>query len=120
MFDALHLEVLDRLGLAGLLDWSRAAWAPSACGPNGRELVGANPVDRAKPGSKLHLVTDGHGIPLAVPVTAANGNDGTMFEASLDDVPVRGPSRRRRCHSGKVHADKGCATKRCVTGWEQP
>jgi Transposase DDE domain len=50
--------------------------------------VGANPVDRGKPGSKLHLVTDGQGLPLAVAVTAANVNDSTMFEGLLDDVPA--------------------------------
>ena len=50
--------------------------------------MGANPVDRGKPGSKLGLVTDGQGLPLAVAVTAANVNDGTMFEGLLDDVPA--------------------------------
>jgi hypothetical protein len=68
------------------------AWTRSACGPSGGDLVGANPVDRGKPGSKLHLVTDGHGLPLAVAVTAANVNDGSMFEALLDDVPRRASS----------------------------
>jgi hypothetical protein len=70
--------------------------------------VGANPVDRGKPGSKLHLVCDGGGLPLTAIVTAANVNDTTMFQALLDDVPaVRVPSGRRRCRPGKVHADKG-------------
>jgi hypothetical protein len=65
--------------------------------------VGANPVDRGKPGSKLHLVCDGQGLPLAVAVTAANTNDSVAFEALLDDVPaVRTPSGRRRCRPGKV------------------
>ena len=50
--------------------------------------VGANPVDRGKPGSKLHLVCDGGGLPLTVAVTAANVNDSTMFEALMDDVPA--------------------------------
>jgi IS5 family transposase len=57
--------------------------------------VGANPVDRGKPGSKLHLITDGAGLPLAVAVTAANVNDVTMFEALLDDLPaLRTPAGR--------------------------
>jgi transposase len=55
--------------------------------------VGANPVDRGKPGSKLHLVCDGGGLPLTAAVTAANVNDTTMFQAVLDDVPpIRTPS----------------------------
>jgi transposase len=69
--------------------------------------VGANPVDRGKPGSKLHLVCDGGRLPLTAVVTAANVNDTTLFQAVLDDVPpVRTPSWRRRCRPGKVHADK--------------
>jgi transposase len=70
--------------------------------------VGANPVDRGKPGSKLHLVCDGAGLPLTAIVTAANAGDTTMFQALLDDVPaVQVPSGRRRCRPGTVHADKG-------------
>ena len=70
--------------------------------------MGANPVDRGKPGSKLHLVCDGSGLPLTAAVTAANVNDTTMFPAVLDDVPpVRTPSGRRRTRPGTVHADKG-------------
>jgi transposase len=49
--------------------------------------VGANPVDRGNPGSKLHLVCDGSGLPLTAAVTAANVNDTTMLEAVMDDVP---------------------------------
>jgi transposase len=70
--------------------------------------VGANPVDRGKPGSKLHLVCDGGGLPLTAAVTAANVNDTTLFQPLLDDVPsVQGPSGRRRCRPAKVHGDKG-------------
>jgi hypothetical protein len=39
------------------------------------DQVGANPVDRGKPGSKLHLVCDGGGLPLTAAVTAANASD---------------------------------------------
>jgi len=70
--------------------------------------VGATPVDRGKPGSKLHLVCDGGGVPLSVVVTAANVNDTTMFQAVLADVAlVRTPAGRRRTRPAKVHADKG-------------
>jgi Transposase DDE domain len=49
--------------------------------------VGANPVDRAKPGSKLHLAVEGTGMPLSLLVTGANTNDSLVFEALLDDIP---------------------------------
>jgi transposase len=70
--------------------------------------VGANPVDRGKPGSKLHLVCDGGGLPLTAVVTAANVSDTTVFQAVLDDIPpVLTPSGRRCCRPGKAHGDKG-------------
>ena len=70
--------------------------------------MGANPVDRGKPGSKLHLVCDATGLPLTAAVTAANVNDTTMFEAVVEDVPaVRTSSGRRRTRPVKLHADKG-------------
>jgi transposase len=70
--------------------------------------VGANPVDRGKPGSKLHLVCDGSGLPLTAAVTAANLADVTMLAAVVDDIPpVRTPSGRRRWRPAKIHADKG-------------
>ena len=60
--------------------------------------MGANPVDRGKPGSKLHLVCDGGGLPLTEAVTAAN---------VADIPPIRTPAGRRRTRPAKVHADKG-------------
>jgi transposase len=70
--------------------------------------VGANPVDRGKPGSKIHLACDGGGLPLAAVVTAANVSDTTMFQAVVDDIPpIRTPSGQRRSRPGVIHADKG-------------
>ena len=69
--------------------------------------MGANPVDRAKRGSKLHLAVEGGGLPLSVLVTGANTNDSLVFEGLLDDLPkVRTPAGGRRCRPAKVHADK--------------
>jgi hypothetical protein len=79
--------------------------------------VGANPVDRGKPGSKLHLVCDGGGLPLTAAVTGANVADVTMLAAVVDDIPpVRTPSGRRRVRPDKVHADKGMTAKPIVRG----
>jgi transposase len=91
-----------------------SAWTPSACGRSGGDLTGANPVDRAKPGSKLHLAVDGGGLPLSLLVTGANTNDSIVFEALLDDLPaVRTPVGGRRCRPEKVHADKAYDQRRC-------
>jgi hypothetical protein len=61
--------------------------------------VGANPVDRGKPGSKIHLACDGGGLPLAAVVTAANVSDTTMFQAVVDDI------RRSARHLGSGAVD---------------
>jgi transposase len=107
VFDQLHLEVLDRLGEQGRLDWSRASVDTMSMRAKRGDHVGANPVDRGKPGSKLHLVCEGGGLPLTVVVTAANLTDTTVFAALLDDVPpIRTPSGRRRTRPAAVHADK--------------
>src|SRR5215211_3724800 len=85
-----------------------SAWIRSACGRSGGDLCGANPVDRAKPGCKLHLAVEGGGLPLSLLVTAANTNDSLVFEALLDDLPkVRTRAGGRRCRPAKVHGDKG-------------
>jgi hypothetical protein len=65
-------------------------------------LTGANPVDRGKAGSKLHVAGDARGLPISVLVSAANANDVTMFEAVVDDIPpIRTPSGRRRRRPGR-------------------
>jgi hypothetical protein len=40
---------------------------------------GPSPVDRARPGSKHHIITDGQGSPLAVSLTGGNRNDVTQL-----------------------------------------
>jgi transposase len=75
------------------------------------DLVGANPVDRGKPGSKYHLLIDAGGIPLAVGLSAANTHDSLLLEQLVDGVPAiigpRGRPGRPRRRPAKLHADKG-------------
>jgi transposase len=65
-------------------------------------------VDRGKPGSKIHAVSDRNGLPLHAEVSAANVNDHRLLEDVVDGVPpVRQPIGRPRKRPGKLHADKG-------------
>jgi transposase len=51
-------------------------------------------------------------LPLTAVVTAANVNDTIVFQAVMDDVPpIRTPAGRRRTRPGKLHADKGYASR---------
>lgn len=58
-------------------------------------------------GTKVHLVTDGQGLPLAVAVTAGQRHESKAFEPVLSAVRVpqrRGPARRR---PQRLAGDKG-------------
>jgi transposase len=71
-------------------------------------LTGPSPVDRAKTGSKHHLIVDSHGIPLAITLTGGNRNDVTQLLALIDGVgPVTGKTGRPRQRSERVLADRG-------------
>ena len=73
----------------------------------GGALTGPSPVDRGKPGSKIHVLSDRKGLPLSVALSAANVNDADALKALVRAVPAirsrRGPRRRK---PDKLHADK--------------
>jgi hypothetical protein len=59
-----------------LLDFSRTAVDPSHLrAMKGGPATGPSPVDRAKTGSKHHVIVEAHGIDLAAILTGGNRND---------------------------------------------
>ena len=70
-------------------------------------MTGPNPVDRGKPGSKMHVISDANGTPLAVSVSGANRHDSRFLQPMVAAIPAvrsrRGPRRRR---PDKLRADK--------------
>lgn len=71
-------------------------------------LTGPSPVDRARTGSKHHLLTDSNGIPLAISLTGGNRNDVTQLLPLIDGVdPVAGKPGRPRQKPDRVLADRG-------------
>jgi len=70
-------------------------------------MTGRNPVDRGKSGSKIHVLTDRHGIPLSVAVSGANTHDSQALKPLVMAIPaIRSRRGRRRRRPDKVHADK--------------
>lgn len=59
--------------------------------PLGQEKTGANPTDRAKKGTKRHLLTEGKGVPISLAVTGANRHDVTQVKNVLDNIMVERP-----------------------------
>jgi transposase len=71
-------------------------------------LTGPSPVDRARKGSKHHLICDATGVPLAVMLTGGQRNDVTQLLPLLDGVgPVRGKPGRPRQRAERLLADRG-------------
>ena len=54
-------------------------------------LIGPNPTDRGKAGSKRSLLVDGEGDPLSITVAGANVHDAKLLEATLDAIVVKRP-----------------------------
>ena len=74
----------------------------------GGAATGPSPVDRARNGSKHHLLVDATGIPLAWSLSGGNRNDVTQLIPLVDAVPaVRGRVGRPRRRPERVTADRG-------------
>ena len=105
VWQPLHEKLLSELQAANRIDWSRAVVDSSSVRAlGGGEKTGPNPTDRAKPGSKHHLITDGGGIPLAAILTGANAPTSANWSTLVDAIP---PIRASRA----IHA---IVLKRCT------
>jgi transposase len=79
----------------------------SRASKKGGAATGPSPVDRARNGSKHHLLVDATGIPLAWTLTGGNRNDITQLIPLVDRVPpVRGRVGRPRRRPDRVTADR--------------
>ncbi|MEU6289878.1 IS5 family transposase [Streptomyces sp. NPDC046988] len=109
VWDRLHQLLLNELRSKNHLDWERAVIDSSHVRAARRgPKSGPSPVDRARPGSKHHLIVDGQGIPLAVSLTGGNRNDVTQLEPLLDKIPaVAGQVGRPRRRPDALLADRG-------------
>jgi transposase len=100
VWDLVHFALLDWLARDDQIDWSPAIVdSCSIRAVYGGDQTGPNPTDRAKRGSKRHLICDGRGVPLAVRLTGANRNDSQEALTLVDAIPLlqgaRGRPRQR-------------------------
>ncbi|WP_107115088.1 IS5 family transposase [Streptomyces kanasensis] len=110
VWDRLHAVLLTKLRASRQLDWSRAVIDSSHVRAARRgPKSGPSPVDRARPGSKHHVLVDGQGIPLAVSLTGGNRNDITQLIPLLAKIPsVPGLVGRPRRRPDTLLGDRGC------------
>src|SRR4051794_32315795 len=109
VWDRLHEMLLDEVGDRGLIDWSRALIdSATSKAPKGGEETGPNPTDRRKKGSKHHVATDAHGVPLATELTGAQRHDTTQMLPLVDAIPpIKGPRGRPRGDMTRGGAPRG-------------
>jgi transposase len=106
-WDKIHRVLLARLRGADKIDWSRALIDSSTVrAAYGGEGTGPSPVDRGKPGTKHHVITDANGIPLAGSVTPANRNDVSEMAPLVNKLPeVAGKVGRPRRKPDALQGD---------------
>ncbi|QSQ24224.1 IS5 family transposase [Pyxidicoccus parkwayensis] len=113
VFERLQRALLNELGQQGKVDLSRASIDSSAVrASKGGPFTGKNATDRAKAGSKHHLLVDRSGQPLAESLTGANVHDTHELFPLLDAIPdVKQPWGRPRHRPAKMHGDKAYASR---------
>ncbi len=72
----------------------------------GGELAGPSPVDRGKPGSKMHVLSDANGLPLRVGLSAANTHDSQALKPMLSHFHMGHESHATDSKPQRLHADK--------------
>lgn len=105
---ALNIVYLAWLSLDGFLIRARA---------RGRDAIGPNPTDRAKPGTKRSVLTDELGGPIATVVAGANVHDSKLFDLTLAASLLRLRHGRFR-RTSHICLDKGydsAAVRRSAT-----
>jgi transposase len=125
LLEALHV----RLDAAGKIDWDLFCIDGSSIRAS-RAAAGASPTDgtpaepedhalgrsRGGYGSKIHLVCDGKGLPMAVTVTAGQRHESTQFEAVMGRIRVPRRRGRPRCRPRRLAGDKGYSYRRIRRG----
>jgi putative transposase len=92
------------------MDVGRAGFSDRQGAKRG-DLTGPNPTDRAKLGTKRHVLTDGRGVPLSVVLSGANLHDKWSLAPTLDAVVLkagRGVRRTQHCCLDKGYAFRDC------------
>ena len=90
------------------IDWQwQSADTKMLPSPLGGEDTGPNPTDRAKSGTKRHLVIDGNGAPLAFLLTGANTPDMKGFPELIEEKFLVERPQPTLCSPQHICLDKG-------------
>ena len=74
-----------------------------------------NLTDRARPGSRHHILADANGVPISAILSGANRNDVTQLLPLVDAIPpIRGTRGRPLQRPKVIYADRGPCEQRIV------
>jgi putative transposase len=92
IFAAIMTEMVKFYHKRRQIRWQWQAMDAKLCpAPLGGEQTGRNPTDRGKRGSKIHILVDQRGAPLAVCLSAANRHDKCAVEELVFSMVVARP-----------------------------
>ena len=121
LLEALHVR-LDEVGRVDrslfCIDGRSIRASRDAAGASPTDGTPSEPADHALGrsrggyGSKIHLVCDGKGLPMAVTVTAGRRHEATQFEAVMGRVRVPRKRGRPRTRPKRLAGDKGYSSVR--------
>lgn len=104
VFEKLMRQLAKFYGKKRGIKWKWQALDSKTCAaPLGCEVTGRNPTDRGKQGSKIHLLVDKRGAPLAVVITGANRHDKTAAVDLIVSVVVERPKKEQHLCADKAY-----------------
>jgi len=108
VWDTVHHVLLNQLRRVDAIDFQRALVdSGTVRAVGGGQHTGPSPVDRRKPGSKHHILTDGQGVPIVAKTTAANRHDVTELLNLVNEVPaISGKRGAPRYRFAELYADR--------------
>lgn len=113
MINIIFNRLLSNLDTHGLVDWSATALDGSniralRCAKKHPDITGDNSLGRSRGGfgTKIHLATDGSGLPLNIVLSPGQAHESQFAQRLLDGIGVQrqNGSMKRRGHA--VLADK--------------
>lgn len=103
LFDKILRIMVRFYGRKRRIQWRwQAIDSRNGAAPLGGQKTGKNPTDRAKSGSKIHILVDERGAPLSVVVTGANQHDKWSVQELILGIMVDRPTSQQH-----LCADKG-------------
>jgi putative transposase len=106
VFEAILTEMARYYAAQSGIGWEWQSIDSKSCpAPLGGQDTGKNPTDRGKSGTKIHILVDEVGAPLAVHVTAANEHDKWSAEDLLLSIVIERPDPQQV--EQHLCADKG-------------